>query len=860
MMDFAAMGINLLISWATGRSLDNTLGGLESRIRNPRKALEKAVKKICTKYDIDEESLKERGINELRSLLKKEQWIEFSLEFLNELSKSDKEKKLFEILIENRINLENVKNRIEELNLGSLEAMMRFSTTAFSFYELPIEEELRDELGPFELTYIKRETIRIDNLKKKEKVVFAGKCGSGKSRLLFEILKRKKNVVFLRSFFKENDVMSLGMVVQPLTDFVIVWDNLHMVKEEEIRECLKRINAVCQEKGVNLHFYGASRREKVRYGLSIEEISLPDMRKKQLVDVCSKKYGKEIDRNAAETLLAVGDGTPEYILSFFKTFRKKVVTEEDLENCPLDVVKLWVDYIKDVNIKGTAVEKALRSVALSSRGFERVVLEDVEDLYSSVFYGDLSRFDDSMRSLQEMFFIEKEGEERYSFHDSRAEAVEREFPLEMKFIDRLIAVVLKLPEEVRRYALRNYADWSLFAERYEICVKFYDSIIDIGPELAQAYNNRGLAYSKLSQYDKAIKDYDKALEIDPELTQAYYNRGNSYSKLNQYERAIKDYDKALEIDPEYAYAYNNRGNSYYELNQYERAIKDYDKALEIDPEYAQAYYNRGNSYYELNQYERAIKDYDKALEIDPEYAYAYNNRGLAYHELNQHDKAIRDYDKALEIDPELTQAYNNRGLAYHELNQHDKAIKDYDKALEIDPEYAHAYYNRGNSYYELNQYDKAVKDYDRALNLRETFPDRGAGVYRSFGEAMKGLENFEEAAHGFKTAGIIFLSLNDSESSLICISKGFNLIEHVQNEYVEYCGLFLYIILKDNKIRDTLQKIKIKDRTLNDIFTLALRRDKGENIEKEIKDLSNTIGSLDLNILLSLLTMESSEK
>jgi len=125
---------------------------------------------------------------------------------------------------------------------------------------------------------------------------------------------------------------------------------------------------------------------------------------------------------------------------------------------------------------------------------------------------------------------------------------------------------------------------------------------------------------------------------------------------------------------------------------------------------------------------------------------------------------------------------------------------------------------------------------------------------------MKGLGNFEEAAHAFKTAGIIFFSLEELKSSLMCISKGFNLIEHVQNEYVEYCGLFLYIILKDNKIRDTLQKIKIKSRTLNDVFTLALRRDKGENIEKEIQNLINTIESLNLNVLLSLLTMEFSEK
>ena len=35
--------------------------------------------------------------------------------------------------------------------------------------------------------------------------------------------------------------------------------------------------------------------------------------------------------------------------------------------------------------------------------------------------------------------------------------------------------------------------------------------------------------------------------IGPELAQAYYNRGNAYSKLNQYERAVKDFDRALKL-------------------------------------------------------------------------------------------------------------------------------------------------------------------------------------------------------------------------------------------------------------------------------------------------------------------------
>ena len=98
------------------------------------------------------------------------------------------------------------------------------------------------------------------------------------------------------------------------------------------------------------------------------------------------------------------------------------------------------------------------------------------------------------------------------------------------------------------------------------------------------------------------------MELKPEYAEAYINRGNSYAGLNQYERAIGDYDKAVELNPEYAEAYSNRGNSYAMLNQHERAIEDYDKAVELNPEGAEAYANRGIAYTLVAKYDKSTRD------------------------------------------------------------------------------------------------------------------------------------------------------------------------------------------------------------------------------------------------------------
>ena len=44
--------------------------------------------------------------------------------------------------------------------------------------------------------------------------------------------------------------------------------------------------------------------------------------------------------------------------------------------------------------------------------------------------------------------------------------------------------------------------------------------------------------------------YDRAIEINPDFAKAYYNRGVAYGKLGNHRQAISDYDRAIEINPD----------------------------------------------------------------------------------------------------------------------------------------------------------------------------------------------------------------------------------------------------------------------------------------------------------------------
>ena len=87
----------------------------------------------------------------------------------------------------------------------------------------------------------------------------------------------------------------------------------------------------------------------------------------------------------------------------------------------------------------------------------------------------------------------------------------------------------------------------------------------------------------------------RAIELDPNDAKVYYNRGITYGKKGEFDRAIEDFTKAIDLNPNYADAYYNRGVAYSNKGLVDYTIEDYTKVIALNPNYANAYYNRGKS-------------------------------------------------------------------------------------------------------------------------------------------------------------------------------------------------------------------------------------------------------------------------
>ncbi len=205
--------------------------------------------------------------------------------------------------------------------------------------------------------------------------------------------------------------------------------------------------------------------------------------------------------------------------------------------------------------------------------------------------------------------------------------------------------------------------------------------------LADGYNNRGIAQKALKRHDLALADYNKAIELAPSDPKSWINRANLNAQLRKDSAALADYDKAIALDPKYGFAYAQRGILQMNLSRSEDALKDFAMAIELDPGNPEPYYNRGTLLYQQKRFAQAIVDFDKYIPLiafDPVYqADGYMNRGLSHYATGSRDKALADFSKVIELQPAEPKAYKARAIVYREMKRPDLADADEKKAAQL---------------------------------------------------------------------------------------------------------------------------------------------------------------------------------
>ena len=173
-------------------------------------------------------------------------------------------------------------------------------------------------------------------------------------------------------------------------------------------------------------------------------------------------------------------------------------------------------------------------------------------------------------------------------------------------------------------------------------------IIDDITALAHYYNNLGFemisdAQSEDREIDwEAIRyKFELATMVRPSFTLAYNNLGVAYTRLGDLELAEQAYLKALETDPKSDAAYHNLGNLKMREGDVLGALREYDLALGITKRNPYLHYHRGVAQYSLSDFEAAEESFKKAISIQRDYIEPRNLLAQVYTHMGRHEEAAK---------------------------------------------------------------------------------------------------------------------------------------------------------------------------------------------------------------------------
>ena len=267
--------------------------------------------------------------------------------------------------------------------------------------------------------------------------------------------------------------------------------------------------------------------------------------------------------------------------------------------------------------------------------------------------------------------------------------------LDAESISKNLAAALRAAESVQEDPAAPLIDQAIAAavqlqgqEKIEAAIEMWRYIANVAEGVdsqlqARAWFSVGYLLSEEDNWKEAIDAYNEAIQLNPDMAEAYNNRGNAKNGLGQHEAALTDYDEAIRLKPDMAEAYNGRGNAKNYLGQYQAALIDLDESIRLKPDYAIAYNNRGNAKRGLRQHQAALADYTEAIRLNPDMAEAYNNRGVARNDLGEYEAALADLNEAIRLKPAYANAYNSRGITKSGLGRLNEAREDYQKAFAL---------------------------------------------------------------------------------------------------------------------------------------------------------------------------------
>lgn len=118
-----------------------------------------------------------------------------------------------------------------------------------------------------------------------------------------------------------------------------------------------------------------------------------------------------------------------------------------------------------------------------------------------------------------------------------------------KLIEQAIWKVWSRSDSPSAELLLAQAEKAMRARAFPSALAILDTVIDLKPDFAEAWNKRATTYYLMRRFDQSLADIDQVLELEPRHFGALAGRGLILRELGKDREALEAYRRALAIHP-----------------------------------------------------------------------------------------------------------------------------------------------------------------------------------------------------------------------------------------------------------------------------------------------------------------------
>lgn len=144
---------------------------------------------------------------------------------------------------------------------------------------------------------------------------------------------------------------------------------------------------------------------------------------------------------------------------------------------------------------------------------------------------------------------------------------------------------------------------------------YLNEAVEVAPELAAAWINKGVAHRKLGEPELAEEAYRKALSLDGSALAAALNLGYLYGELGRAEDAERFFGRVKSYRNRSPYHHFTLGTRAVQEGDLDEAVRRFKQAIRRAPREAELFFALGDAYYRLGEMDQALENMQRALRL-----------------------------------------------------------------------------------------------------------------------------------------------------------------------------------------------------------------------------------------------------